>query len=47
VNENRNVVCLNKNDGKRNLKLNDWDDDWNDNWRVSFYATSMAAARRL
>lgn len=33
VNGNRNVVCLNRNDAKRNLNLNNRDDDWNDNWR--------------
>ena len=32
VNVNRNVVCLNRNDAKRNLNLDNWTNDWNDNW---------------
>lgn len=30
---NRNVPYLNKNDSKRNLNLNWFDNDWNDYWR--------------
>ena len=33
VNGNRNVPYLNRNDAKRNLNLNWWDNDWNDNYR--------------
>lgn len=32
VNGNRYVMCLNRNDAKRNLNLNNWANDWNDNW---------------
>jgi hypothetical protein len=34
-NGNRNVVCLNRNDAKRNANLNNFDGDWNDNWRFA------------
>lgn len=30
---NRYVSYLNRNDAKRNLNLNNWDDDWNANYR--------------
>ncbi len=33
VNGNRNVPYLDKDDRKRNLNLNWWDNDWNDNYR--------------
>jgi len=33
VNGNRNVPYLNKNDSKRNLNLNWWNNDWNSNYR--------------
>ncbi len=33
VNGNRNVPYLNRNDSKRNLNLNWWDNDWNANYR--------------
>ena len=33
INDNRNVPCLNKDDSKRNLNLNWWDNDWNPNYR--------------
>lgn len=33
VNGNRNVPYLNRNDAKRNLNLNWWDNDWNGNYR--------------
>ena len=33
INDNRNVPCLNKDDSKRNLNLNWWDNDWNGNYR--------------
>lgn len=34
VNGNVNVPCLNRNDAKRNLDLNWWDNDWPDDWRL-------------
>lgn len=45
VNGNRNVVYLNRNDAKRNLNLNNWDDDWNDNWRFLGVATIPVSPR--
>ena len=33
VNGNRNVTYLDRNDSKRNLNLNWWDNDWNSNYR--------------
>jgi len=33
INGNRNVPYLNRNDSKRNLNLNWWDNDWNANYR--------------
>jgi hypothetical protein len=33
VNGNRNVPYLNRNDAKRNLNLNWWDNDWNGSYR--------------
>ena len=33
VNGNCHVPCLNRDDSKRNLNLNWWDDDWNDDYR--------------
>ena len=33
VNGNRNVLYLDRNDSKRNLNLNWWDNDWNANYR--------------
>ena len=34
-NGNRNVVCLNENDVKRNANLNWFENDWGDDWRFA------------
>jgi hypothetical protein len=41
LNGNRNVVCLNRNDAKRNANLNNFDNDWNDNWRFAAVRNSL------
>lgn len=40
-NGNRNVVCLNRNDAKRNADLNLFENDWNDNWRFAAVRNSL------
>ncbi len=45
VNGNRNVAYLNRNDVKRNLNLNWWDDDWNGNYRFLAVRYSFCFSR--
>jgi hypothetical protein len=41
LNGNRNVVCLNRDDAKRNADLNWFENDWNDNWRFAAVRNSL------
>lgn len=51
VNGNRNVPYLSRNDSKRNLNLNWWDNDWNSNYRFlavrNFYSFSRDSLSRV